>query len=355
MLLITLTDSLLIAAALLLVAVVAAEIFFRLKFEAVLRIHVYPQIYVPDENLGYRYRPHAEGEIRIPGINRRFRINNRGFHARDFSDVKEPGTYRIAFIGTSNTTGIWMDGQGKNFTELLEEMLRAAGHQVEVMNFGIDGRFRAVHELRIVETDVAAYNPDLVLMDVELPFIYGSFRRDVYKGYVMIYNSETELSRKWCEAQIDSVTRRRFWIALYRASYIVRAAARYYTNKSNSPRASNVRVFVENRIQSPDIVLLPYSLKRSVEALQLARYRLWQRGGELVIFQYSADPYYRQVTAKYGLPYMELNVPAIPQYVHDHDGHYRHEGHVEIAKQIFYLLETSGMLNGHRSGVPAGQ
>lgn len=337
------------AAALIVLAVLAAEIYLRIKFRDLLWIRIYPKVYVPDDDLGYRYRPGVQGEIRIPGIHRRFRINRQGFHARDFADEKPPDTYRIAFVGTSNTTGIWMDGEGQNFCEMLEEQLRAAGHRVEVLNFGIDGRFRAVHELRILHTDVAAYDPDLVLLDVELPFVYGSFKRDVYKGYVMIYNAETELSKRWCEATIDLVERRRFAIALYRASYIVRAAARLYMNTHANARSANLRVFVENRIQAPDIVLLPYSLKKSVEALVAAREELARRGAELVVFQCSANPYYRQVTDKYGLEYLELDVPPTREYVHDHDGHYRYAGHVAVARQLFEKLSARETLARFRA------
>ena len=322
--------------ALLVLAVI--EIYLRIKYRDLLWIQVYPQVYVPDDELGYRYLPNAEGEIRIPGIHRRFRTNNRGFHARDFVRTKAPGTCRIAVVGPSNATGIWCHGKGKNFCELLEDLCRAAGHQVEVMNFGIDGRFRSVQELRLIETEVADYEPDQILLDVELPFVNGSFRRDVYKGYVIIYNSETELSRQWCEAMIDSATEQKFLIPLYYASFIVRAAVRYYMNRINSFRSARLRTFVENRIQAPDLSLLPYSLKKSVEALQAVRDKLAERGAELTIFQCSANPYYREVTAKYGLSYLELDVLPVTKYVHDRDGHFSYEGHVEVARQLFEQL-----------------
>lgn len=320
-----------------LILIVGVEIYLRVKYANLLWIQIYPQVYSPDDDLGYRYRPNAAGEIRIPGISRRFRINNRGFNGRDFVVAKPPGIFRIAVVGTSNTTGIWMNGGGKNFCEMLEEQLRAAGHQVEVMNFGIDGRYRALHEVRIIETDVIGYDPDLVLMDVDIPFVYGTFRRDVYRGYVMIYSSESESSRKWCEAMVDEAQKFKVLGALYYVSYIVRAAVRYYMNRYVTWSAI-LRLMVENRVQAPDVVVLPYSLKKSVEALQRVRNQLTAQGGELVIFQYFPNPYYRQVTGKYGLNYLELDVPPIPQYVHDRDGHYRQQGHVEVARQLFDRL-----------------
>jgi hypothetical protein len=327
-----------------LLLIAGAEIYLRIRYRQLLWMRVYPQVYLPDHDLGYRYRPNTVGEIRIPGIHRRFRINNRGFHARDYNAEKPPGIFRIALVGTSNTTGIWMNGQGKNFSEMLEERLRAAGYKVEVMNFGIDGRFRAVYEMRILETDVADYRPDLVLLDVDLPFVTGSFMRAVYKSYVMIYNPESPLSRKWCEHWIDEVSRYRFLAILYRLSYIVRAATRLYTNRVHSTKAWLAQIFVENRIQAPDVVLRPYSLKKSVEAIQAARQEIASRGGKLVLFQYFPSLYYQQVTAKYDLPYIELNVPATPTYVHDLDGHYRYEGHVEVARQLFAQLTDRGLV-----------
>jgi hypothetical protein len=334
--------------AILAAAIAGAEIFLRIRYKSLLWIHVYPQVYIPDEDLGYRYKANAEGEIRIAGIHRRFRTNSRGFNAHEFVREKPPGTYRIAIIGPSNTTGIWMDGEGQNFSEMLQEHFRGAGREVEVMNFGIDGRYRSVHELRVIDTDVADYEPDLVLLDVELPFVHGTFRRDVYRNHVMIYNAENDLSRRWCEMTIDWVLTRTMLMRLYRLSYIVRAAARYYMNHHNTGFATAVRVFVENRIQAPDIQLLPYSLKKSVQALTEAREKLHAKGAELILFQYFPSDYFRYVSNKYDLPYIELNVPPIPQFVHDLDGHYRHAGHVAVAQQFFDVLTWRGVLDAER-------
>jgi hypothetical protein len=333
-----------LAITIVLVATLAVEVWLRVKYQNLLWIHIYPRVYLPDDDLGYRYVPNIQGEIRIPGIHRKFRINNKGFHGRDFVETKAPDTYRIALVGTSNLTGIWMHGRGKNYAELLEDHLREAGDKVEIMNFGIDGRFRALHELRMIETDVAAYKPDLVLMDIDLPFVSGVFRRAVYKGFVIIYNPETPLSRGWCEAWVDRVTKPRWLARVYGASYIVRAIVRYYINHYNTERSFLLRVLVENRIQAPDVRLWPHSLKKSVEALHKVRDTLAAQGGRFAILQFIPNPYYRQVTAKYGLSYVELNVPAIPQFVHDRDGHYNHQGHVEVARQLFMQLKQSGVI-----------
>jgi hypothetical protein len=325
-----------------LAALVAVEVYLRVRYRTLLWVRIYPQVYVPDEDLAYRYIPNSEGEIRIAGIHRRFKTNNQGFHASDFQLEKPPGTYRIAVVGASNTTGIWMNGESKNYCQMLEDMLRASGRPVEVMNFGIDGRYRAVHEMRLIEKDIALYRPDLVLVDLDIPFVYGFFRRAIYAGYVMIYNPETELSRKWCEVQIDHIRRYRFLPVFYYASYIVRAAVRYYMNHRQNMRSLWLTAFVENRIQAPDVTLLPLSLKRSVEALQATRDKLAAQGCDLVIFQHAPNLYYRQVTMKYELSYIELDVPPIPEYVHDLDGHYRYEGHVQVARQLFDQLMKRG-------------
>jgi hypothetical protein len=155
---------------------------------------------------------------------------------------------------------------------------------------------------------------------------------------------------------IDEARKQRVLSAAYYVSYIVRAAVRYYMNRYNTPRSAILRVLVEKRIQAADVVVLPYSLKKSVEALQKVRDKLAAQGSELVIFQYFPNPYYRQVTDKYGLNYLELNVPPTPQYVHDRDGHYRQQGHVEVARQLFDQLierETFSRDRSDRAGSAA--
>jgi len=93
---------------------------------------------------------------------------------------------------------------------------------------------------------------------------------------------------------------------------------------------------------------MPYSLQKSVEALRAAREKLAEQGTEFMIFQYHANSYYRQVTEKYDLPYIELDVPPLPRYVHDQDGHYSHAGHVEVARQLFEELSQRGVLDTKR-------
>ena len=316
---------------------IASEIFFRCFYTEQLRTRSYPLVYQPDEWVGYRYIPNVEGRICIPSICKNFKINNQGFYGYDFDVKKEDSTFRIVVIGASNATGIWMEGD-TSYSMKLQELFRNQGYNVEVINFAIDGRFRDVYKVRMAQSEVIKYEPDLVLLDTQMPFIYGAFRRDIYNGYVMIYNGESSYSKKWCMDKIDYINDHPFLSNIYTISYSIRAICRYYSNNYQSNYAAILKFYIEKRIQSPDIQFLPYSVKRSIEMLQSLQDSLNNKNCDLLLFKYAPNQYYSFIAKKYGLASMELNVPTTPQFTHTHDGHFNQDGHIEIARQLYGKL-----------------
>jgi lysophospholipase L1-like esterase len=84
----------------------------------------------------------------------------------DVEPARAAGTFRIAVLGDSITAGHPLRvGGAPTFSQEIERRLNArpAGPRVEVLNFGTDG-YSTLQEARLLESNVDAFAPDLVIV-----------------------------------------------------------------------------------------------------------------------------------------------------------------------------------------------
>jgi len=318
------------------VVIVLSEISFRVFFFEQLKTKSYPLIYRPDDSTGYEYIPNMEAKICIPSICKEFQINNQGYYGPDFSQEKKDGVYRIAIVGSSDAGGIWLDSE-KSFAMILQELFRNNGYpNVEVNNFSVDGQHRGLFNVRLIRDKVIQYEPDLVLFGANIPFVFGDVRRDLYKGYVMVYS--TEASKKYCKDKIDYIEAHGFLKVLYDISYIVRAAARYYMNNHHNPKSHNIEIYSQRRVEAPGIGFRPFSVMTTVNLLKGIQERLAAQGSTLLLMTYYNDEKYHQTAARHDLPSISLDMLPTREIFHQYDGHFNGKGHEMIAQRLFDRL-----------------
>jgi lysophospholipase L1-like esterase len=86
--------------------------------------------------------------------------------AEDVPVAKPAGAFRVAVLGDSITAAHPLRvGGSATFSQEIERRLNApaGGRRVEVLNFGTDG-YSTLQEARLLETNVAAFAPDLVIV-----------------------------------------------------------------------------------------------------------------------------------------------------------------------------------------------
>jgi len=90
--------------------------------------------------------------------------NREGFRTRNLSKAKEPGVYRILFLGDSTTFG-WGVEQDERFSDLLEKRLNAGGSGIhyEIVNLGLPG-YSSYHGRIILDRYGLRYSPDMVIL-----------------------------------------------------------------------------------------------------------------------------------------------------------------------------------------------
>lgn len=101
------------------------------------------------------------------------RINRFGMRDRDdYEADKPPGVFRIALVGASNSMGYGVPME-QTYGEVVERRLNGTAwpgrrHQrYEVWNFSVGG-YQLLDRLYVIDTRVAAFDPDLVLLVVTM-------------------------------------------------------------------------------------------------------------------------------------------------------------------------------------------
>ena len=96
--------------------------------------------------------------------------NSMGFRGTEFSLVKKPNTFRIAFLGDSFTfgEGVWFkDTYPEKLALLLSNRYRSSGLKFESYNFGVGG-YNTSDELFLLRNIVLRYHPDMVILGYTL-------------------------------------------------------------------------------------------------------------------------------------------------------------------------------------------
>ncbi len=124
--------------------------------------------------------PNARYWHHTPEVDVEYRINSEGLRAdKDYSYVKPRGTCRIAVFGDSFTMGYELNLQD-TFTNQLEQLLRAEGRRVEVLNFSVSG-FGTAEMERTYEAYARKFDPDVVLFSWHYSDVDDNVRSGLYR------------------------------------------------------------------------------------------------------------------------------------------------------------------------------
>jgi lysophospholipase L1-like esterase len=93
--------------------------------------------------------------------------NRLGYRDVDHAIAKPAGVFRIAVLGDSIASGFGVEKVADVFSARLEQLLRAAGRQAEVLNFAVSG-YDTRQEVETLRERALAFQPDLVLLAYSL-------------------------------------------------------------------------------------------------------------------------------------------------------------------------------------------
>lgn len=161
---------------------------------------------------GWGLRPGAHG-WGIGEAKQYVRINSDGFHDRERSIQKPPGTLRIAVLGDSYVEAMNVPLE-KAFPAVLQRQLAQCkavrGKKIEVLNFGVSG-YGTAQELLTLHEKVWKYAPDIILLAFYTGNDFFNNYRDlnpveadqypyfVYRGNVLLLDNSFRDSWKMSE------------------------------------------------------------------------------------------------------------------------------------------------------------
>lgn len=321
--------------------VLAGELFLRWQYHNELKLFQYPLIYQPDPYIGYRYIPASSGKLILPEVEKIVRINERGYYGPSFEKHKKLGYQRVVIVGQSNTSGMWMQGE-RPLTYQLQALFDEREMQVEVINLSIDGRGRSVAMIRQIGSEVIEYEPDVILLQCQLPMRHAAVVRDVYRDYVITYDEEREGARAEVMTIVDRWHDRVLFDLLYRASYIVRAGCRYLYLHYEGKLASDLEAYVKKSAGGPIRYFFLVDTEMTSRLLKLSRFLERKWGIHLVLFAYHADDHTRRSLQEVGLPLLSVEVPLESKYFNQGlvGAHYNENGHTLIARYLCDELVT---------------
>ncbi len=319
---------------LVLLTLAASEIYFRVVFREELRDRHYPLIYLPDSLYGYRYMSGITERIDAPNLHKEFKLNNHGYTGADFNLQKGKGTYRIMVVGASNAGGIWMEGY-RNYSVILQDIFSSHGQPVEIINCAIDGRGRDKRHLDIIENELLAYQPDLILMELNFPLNYIPINREVYKGYMIEYQLNSGKGRQESINGVDRARKHWFLGFLYDISYTTRAFVRgpLHDGSGDEDLYAYVHKFVRHDF------FYSYSAAASIRLLKKTQDDVARHGGLLQLFTYDsvAGGTDSMLQANNLQPlYLGMNLDS--NYVTPLNFHFNWKGHQRIADSLYRRL-----------------
>lgn len=168
----------------------------RLKLPPQASVTRAPCIYLPDDELGYRFQPNASDLMfKNFEMDNMVQINTAGFHDINHPAVLDDANPRVLAIGDSFTAALEVPTDA-GWTQTLQRELRRMGFSsAEVINLGIDGTGTNIH-LKLLKKYLAQYQPNFVVLAFYKndpgDLLDKLKHRECYKNYTLAYQSETE-------------------------------------------------------------------------------------------------------------------------------------------------------------------
>jgi len=149
-----------------------------------------PNIGCYDKDLGWSFKPQAEGRLITSEFDVAYAINSLGIRDKEIPLEKPGGEFRIIALGESQVFGHGIN-YGKRFTEIIENAL----NKVEIINMGVWG-FGADQSFLQLQRDGFRFNADLAILFITEEFFKRCedfIRVNTFKPHFILNEEENNL------------------------------------------------------------------------------------------------------------------------------------------------------------------
>lgn len=311
------------------------ELFLRIAFREKLTLVKRPQ-FIADSLYGYKYKPNQENTLRLPYINHKYLINSYGYYTHEFDVEKPKDSLRIIFTGSSLLNGLYLNGT-EPYCKVLQSKFGENKYNIEVINCGIDG---IKEHKRFITQELTKYNPDIIFMEFPLLPFWENQIRETYKGYEMAYSRNNQKSRDYCVKMIDEMDNYKFYINLYKFSYIFRAIYKTYLMYTDKDYVKYLSILDTNKVRALQ-QFRHYSFSKSLSLIQEISNTLKEKDIEFYAFFYGKPKArYIDILSQINVPYVKLELYS-KKYdfsfaIHEKsEGHFNQKVHFLIAEKLY--------------------
>lgn len=327
--------------------------------------------YVIDKELGYRYKPNTEGDYINQAFKNQYTINSNGFNWDEFIKEKKEGVFRIALLGYSDDTGLTTNGRN-SYARLLQKKFLENNDSIEILNFSIDGRGRALKHLRFAKDSIMAYNPNLILFNFTFPIADRLEYRSSHKGVMITssnYNNDFNAVEKFIDEKVLVSNKISF---MFKYSYIFRSLCKVYIdNRKNKTLRDFEKLFFKNRKEAYyfrsalqayvrsrltnlghkwNLKIEEYSEEESLALYKSISDSIKQNNSRLVLFNTyeGINPKFVDDLINNNLEFIDLNIEIKEDYSFGKiDGHSTQKGHKVMAKKFYERFYKDTIIPRH--------
>lgn len=221
-----------------------------------------------DPLLGWSKKPDHSGRRSSAEFDVHFQINAQGLREPEETPLAKPtDTYRVLLLGDSFVLGYTV-AEREVFASRLEELWRAQGRSIEVLNAGTEG-YSTDQEALWLKTRGLAFQPDLVLL--------FPYENDIYWNSQAEYNGSPKprfgLDGRLEQEQLEDPGRTHAWHQEWATGRFLRYLSRQLVSSELSPARGFELEGVEGRISNEfaPLLLEPHPLlKESLRSTRAA-------------------------------------------------------------------------------------
>jgi hypothetical protein len=310
------------------------EIVLRIFFPKELGLAGTPLVYQFDPVVHYTYIPNSKFKRQGKEIF----INKQGFVGNDFS-IADSSYFKIAIIGCSSVSGPNHLLEYYSFPPVIEEKLKDNGYSVQVFNCGMDGSGRSVQLLQSIPYQILAFDPNIILFELDLPLCNSNISREAYRGVNIFYPYDNADSREDVKKYVDGFLKYRGLIHFLHKSYLVRAAIKGYMKQEfQNFTTYYIRAYQSNCWHSWGNEQIPITIEESVRLIHEMKEDLLSKNVRFFLFQYGKNSEVIKFSKENGLPLISLGVNFSPDDYYHKDGHWNGNGCEKIAAKFSQLL-----------------
>ncbi len=327
-----------------LIVFVGCEACLRIFYAEHMIVHHFPLVYAPDSSQGFKGIARKEGYIRRPSIEKKFRLNNAGFYGPDIIPQHPDSIFRILVCGSSVVEGIWAN-QRTSYPAMLNELFKAQGFRVEVINCGISGSNRDWQNMNVIRDVSSRFHANMVLFEHPIPIHWGNYLRGTYKDYAILFTGDSSAEWNQSEAiarrKVDLLKANSLLTGMYDLCYCIRYWARSAADSWNTPTQC-WKDYADNGADSWQYYIpRDLDVRQSIYALNDLQKELNRKGCQLIAYEYGNSDMSDRIreSDEVMFPYISLSLPLDDKkYQHELDDHLNYLGFTITAEKLFNEL-----------------